>query len=76
MQFTVTEVGSDLVPTGTTFEVWHRGRREVIRSQVDIFPTPDYARSRGFDVAALQAIGLIKERPRNESRRVGHRRAP
>ena len=63
VQFTITEVGSDLVPTGTTFEVTHRGRREVIHSQIGIFLTAEYARSRGFNVAQLRAVGLIKELP-------------
>ncbi|MHC4443470.1 MAG: LamG-like jellyroll fold domain-containing protein, partial [Planctomycetota bacterium] len=62
VQFTVTEVGSDLVPTETTFEVSHKGRREIIRSKVGIQLTPAYARSRGFDVAKLRAKGLIKDR--------------
>ena len=63
VQFTITEVGSDLVPTGTTFEVTHKGRREIIHSQVGIFLTAKYARSRGFNVAQLRAAGLIKELP-------------
>jgi hypothetical protein len=32
-----------------------------VRSSVDIRLTPDYARSRGFDVEALRARGLIME---------------
>ncbi len=63
VQFTITEVGSDLVPTDTTFEVTHKGRREIIHSKVDIFLTAEYARSRGFDPAVLRANGLIKELP-------------
>ncbi len=61
VQFTITEGGSDLLPTGTTFEVTHKGRREIIHSRVDIFLTPEYARSHGFDVATLRAVGLIRE---------------
>jgi hypothetical protein len=61
VQFTVTEVGSDLVPTETTFEVTHKGKKEKIRSKVGILLTPGYARSRGFDEAALRAKGLIKD---------------
>ena len=68
VQFAITEVGSDLVPTGTTFEVSHKGRREIIHSQVGIFLTPGYARARGFNVAQLRAAGLIKERPGNQGR--------
>lgn len=62
VQFTITEVGSDLSPTKTTFEILHNGRRRVIRSNVDIVLTPDYARSRGFDVEALRAKNRIKDR--------------
>jgi hypothetical protein len=65
VQFTITEVGSDLVPTETTFQVRHNGRSETIRSRVDIRLTSRYAQSRGFNVAALRAQGLIKERPDN-----------
>ncbi|UCF33092.1 MAG: hypothetical protein JSV78_12240 [Phycisphaerales bacterium] len=62
VQFAVTEVGSDLVPTQTTFWVNHKGRQRIVDSNVDIMLTPDYAQSRGFDVAELRAKGLIKER--------------
>ena len=65
VQFTITEVGSDLVPTETTFEVTHNGRSQTVRSNVGIKLTPIYAQSRGFNVAALRAQGLIKERPGN-----------
>ena len=74
VQFTVTEIGSDLVPTGTTFTVTHRGRREIIHSNVGIFLTPEYARSRGFNVARLRAQGLIRERPGNQGQGDDHRR--
>ena len=73
VQFTITEVGSDLVPTGTTFEVTHKGRREIIHSQVDIFLTAEYARSRRFNVAQLQAAGLIKELPDQAAFEQSHR---
>lgn len=74
VQFTITEVGSDLVPTETTFEVTHKGKRELIRSQVGIFLTSEYARGRGFNIAQLQASGLIKERPDNQGQ--GNERKP
>lgn len=61
VQFTITEVGSDLVPTETTFDVTHKGRRMTVRSEVGIMLTPEYARSRGFNVAELRRKGLIKE---------------
>lgn len=61
VQFTITETGSDLVPTETTFELIHNGEIRTVRSSIDILLTPEYARSRGFNVAALRAGGLIKE---------------
>lgn len=61
VQFSITEVGSDLVPTQTRFEVLHHGQRHVIKSEIGIRLTPDYARQRGFDVEQLRARGLIKE---------------
>jgi len=66
VQFTITEVGSDLVPTETTFDVIHKGRRQKIKSKVDIFLTSEYAKSRGFDPKALKTKGLIKERHKNQ----------
>jgi hypothetical protein len=66
VQFTITEVGSDLVPTVTAFEVTHNGQRRVVHSHVGIKLTPAYAQSRGFNVAALRAQGLIKERPSSQ----------
>ncbi|MHC4444012.1 MAG: hypothetical protein ACYTBZ_17105 [Planctomycetota bacterium] len=64
VQFTITEVGSDLVPTETTFEISHKGKKKKIKSKVGILLTPDYAGSRGFDVAKLRAKGLIKDKKR------------
>lgn len=63
VQFVITEVGSDLVPTQTTFNVIHNGEKRLIRSQVGIKLTAEYAKSRGFDVAELRQKGLIKEHP-------------
>ncbi|MEE9129094.1 MAG: hypothetical protein V3T84_03680 [Phycisphaerales bacterium] len=68
VQFTITEVGSDLVPTQTTFHVQHNGLWDTIHSKVGIQLTPEYAQSRGFDVAQLRAQGLIRERPRRGQR--------
>ncbi|NOT02319.1 MAG: hypothetical protein HOP29_17060 [Phycisphaerales bacterium] len=62
VQFTVTEVGSDLVPTQTAMAITHNGRRYDIRSKVGIRLTPDYALSRGFDVNQLRRQGLIHEK--------------
>ena len=72
VQFTITEVGSDLVPTETTFQVEHKGRFYEVRSHVGIRLTPDYAQSRGFNVAALRAQGLIMERPGNQGQAHGN----
>ncbi len=66
VQFTITEVGSDLVPTRTSFDVLHNGRRIKIDSNVGIFLTPDYAVSRGFDVEQLRRKGLIVEKQQVE----------
>ncbi len=63
VRFTIIEVGSDRVPTGTTCDVTYKGRREISHSQVGILLTAEYARSRGFNVAQLRAAGLIKELP-------------
>ncbi|UCC31033.1 MAG: hypothetical protein JSU86_01905 [Phycisphaerales bacterium] len=63
VQFTIVEVGSDLVPTQTKFKLNHGHRRRTVHSKVGILLTPAYARSRGFDVASLRAKGLIKEPP-------------
>ncbi len=68
VQFTITEVGSDLEPTGTTFDVTHKGRNIKVKSSVGIYLTPGYARSRGFDPTKLRARGLIKERQANRSK--------
>lgn len=61
VQFTITEVGSDLVPTHTEFHVAHAGRLEVIQSQVGIYLTAEYAASRGFSVPELERAGLIAD---------------
>ncbi len=63
VQFTITEVGSDLVPTKTEFAIGHKGRIQQVKSSVGIRLTPSYARERGFNVAELEARGLIKELP-------------
>ena len=63
VQFTITEVGSDLVPTQTAFTVTHNGQVETILSEVGILLTVEYALSRGFDVAKLRAQGLIADDP-------------
>lgn len=74
VQFTITEIGSDLVPTETTFQVTHNGRSQTVRSSVGITLTPKYARSRGFNVAELRARGLIMDRPGNQGHGPPHDR--
>ena len=66
MQFTIVEVGSELVPTETTFQVQHNGQSYEVLSQVDIMLTSNYARCQGFNVAQLRAQGLILDRPGNK----------
>ncbi len=63
LQFTITEVGSDLVPTRTRFDVWHKGQKQIVQSNVDIRLTPDYARFRGFDANELRRRRLIVDDP-------------
>jgi hypothetical protein len=73
VQFVVTEVGSDLVPTQTEFHIVHNGERRVVRSNVDIRLTPSYARERGFDVQQLRSRGLIHEPQDGATPREMHR---
>jgi hypothetical protein len=62
VQFTITEVGSDLIPTKTTFEILHGGGLKTVHSDVGIVLTPEYARRRGFNEATLRSRGLIMDR--------------
>lgn len=75
VQFTIIEVGSDLVPTQTKFDVLHNGRRIRVESKVDIRLTEDYARSRGFDPQELRTRNLIMapQRDVNKSDSAGKR---
>lgn len=63
IQFEITEVGSDLIPTKTSFDVRHNGRRIRFDSRVNIKLTEKYARSRGFSPTRLRRNNLIKELP-------------
>jgi hypothetical protein len=63
VQFTLTDVGSDLMPTQTSFEVMHNCDTEQIPSQVDLLLTPIYAQSLGYDVEELRNQGLIADVP-------------
>lgn len=76
VQFVITEVGSDLIPTETKFDIVHKGERKTVRSNIGILLTPDYARSRGFDVDKLKQKGLIvdpidRTGTKNRSNRAG-----
>jgi len=84
VQFVITEIGSDLVPTDTTFQITHGPRRMVVRGNVDLYLTPEYARSRGFSVSELRRKNLIREKERigreprpdiDESRKTASQRA-
>jgi len=59
VQFSITETGSDLVPTETSFEVNHNGVSEMISSKVDIMLTAEYAKKMKHNVKALEKAGLI-----------------
>jgi hypothetical protein len=50
------------VPTQTTFGITHGTRSMVVRSDVDLYLTPEYARSRGFSVQELRRKKLIREK--------------
>lgn len=69
VQFVITEVGSDLVPTETKFDILHKGERKTVRSSIGIRLTPEYARSRGFDPEKLRKKGLIVEPETNRGNR-------
>ncbi len=78
VQFVITEVGSDLVPTKTRFDILHKGERKTVQSDVGILLTPEYAKSRGFDVNGLKSRGLIvepqkRQRDKQNSHRAGSR---
>jgi len=76
VQFDITELGSDLIPTPTTFVFERNGVTSEVKSEVGIYLTPEYAESRGFDVAALRRQGLIKSAsPKTRSGKVGGRRS-
>jgi hypothetical protein len=59
VQFSITEEGSDLVPTETTFEVKHNGHSEMIPSKVDIMLTLEYAKKMKHNIKALEKAGRI-----------------
>ncbi len=61
LQFTITELGSDLLPTDTRFEIEHDGRFYDVSGKVNISLTSRYARQRGFNVRTLNAKGLIRD---------------
>jgi hypothetical protein len=75
VQFTIVEVGSDLVPTQTRFQVRHNGRIRTVVSQVGITLTPDYAVSRGFDVSELRKKKLIVDQVNGDIGKDARKRA-
>ncbi len=76
VQFDITEIGSDLIPTPTTFVFERNGVTNEVKSEVGIYLTPEYAASRGFDVAALRRQGLIKSAsPKARSGKAGGQRS-
>jgi hypothetical protein len=61
VQFSITETGSDLMPTETMFEVKHNGHSEMIPSKVDIKLTRGYAKKMKHRIKILEKAGLIYE---------------
>ncbi len=51
VQFTVTDVGSDWVPTLLRHRIRHRGRNEVLLSRIGVRLDPELARAKGLDTA-------------------------
>ena len=49
VQFTITDIGSDWVPTEAKHTVSHGGRRQVILSRVGVRLTSDLAQQKGLD---------------------------
>lgn len=50
VQFTITDVGSDWVPTEVLHRLTHGARRETVRTRVGVKVAPDLAREKGIDV--------------------------
>ncbi len=69
VQFTITELGSDLVPTKADFTIRHNGNVYRHRSEIGIRLTPEYARQRGFDPVKLRERGLIVEKNHQRTER-------
>jgi DNA-binding beta-propeller fold protein YncE len=49
VQFTITDVGSEWIPTEVEHVIHHRGRREIVLSRVGVLVAPDLARQKGLD---------------------------
>ncbi len=58
LQFTITDVGSRYVPTKVMYKIRHKGRSEIVRSQIGISLTPEFAKAKGLDIAELKAQGV------------------
>ena len=63
LQFTVTEIGSDFVPTETRLIITHREQVIEHRSSIGIRLTEDYVRSRGYDPDVLRKQGVVIDPP-------------
>ena len=64
VQFTLTDVGSDWVPTWVSHRVRHKGRVEVIRSAIGVRMAPGLARAKGIRLDRRgQPRGQVDHRP-------------
>jgi DNA-binding beta-propeller fold protein YncE len=71
VQFTITDVGSEWVPTELEHMIHHGGRREVVLSRVGVMVSPDLARQKGLDEygKSLDAAGRPVQPPGFDPRR-------
>ena len=49
VQFILTDIGSDWIPTETTFVLTHKGRREVVLSRIGVKLSEKLAQAKGLD---------------------------
>jgi len=52
LQFELSDVGTDWSPVGVTFEVEHKGKSQIIKSEVGTALTPDFAKANGVGKSA------------------------
>jgi hypothetical protein len=48
VQFTITDVGSDWVPTGVTYALTHKGKKEKVKSHVGVKLSKELAKAKGL----------------------------